>query len=62
MNILYLANHLNIGGITSYIFFLGKGMQARGHRVYVASGGGEMEADFIRQGIGIINVPLGTKS
>jgi len=62
MKILYLANHINIGGITSYIFSLGQGLVARGDQIYVASGGGEMEEDFKRQGLICIRVPLGTKS
>ena len=62
MKILYLANHLNIGGITSYLFSLARGMKARGERVYLASSGGEREEDFIAEGIRCIRVPLGTKS
>jgi glycosyltransferase involved in cell wall biosynthesis len=62
MKILYLTNHLNIGGITSYLFSLAQGMQLAGHRVYLACAGGEMEEDFRREGISCIKVPLGTKS
>lgn len=62
MRILYLANHLNIGGITSYILSLACGMKARGHTVYVASGGGRMEDDLRRRGIVCMRAPLNTKS
>ncbi|MFA5114550.1 MAG: glycosyltransferase family 4 protein [Candidatus Omnitrophota bacterium] len=62
MRIIYLANHLNIGGITSYVFSLASGMKERGHGVYVASGGGRMEDDFRREGIVCVRAPLETKS
>ncbi|MCM8771362.1 MAG: glycosyltransferase family 4 protein, partial [Candidatus Omnitrophica bacterium] len=62
MNILYLANHLNIGGITSYIFTLSTGLHKQGHRIFVASSGGEKESIFLQEGIVLIQVPLRTKS
>ena len=37
-------------------------MKSKGHRVYLASRGGEMEKDFIAGGITCIRVPLSTKS
>lgn len=61
MNILYLTNHLNIGGITSYVLTLGAGLKRRGHRVYVASGGGQLLSRFIEEGIIYIPTPINTK-
>jgi len=61
MNILYLANHLNIGGITSYLLTLATGMKKRGHNVYIASSGGELLSRFIEQGIIFIPIPIRTK-
>lgn len=62
MNILYLSNHLNVGGITSYIFSLGKGLKGRGHNVFVASSSGDCLGKFIREGINYIPIPIRTKS
>ena len=42
MNILFIANHLNVGGISSYLFTLAGGLKQNGHNVYVASSGGEL--------------------
>ncbi len=47
MNILYLTNHLDIGGITSYTLTLASGMKKRGHNVYIASSGGQLVPRFI---------------
>ncbi|MGD0336689.1 MAG: glycosyltransferase family 4 protein [Candidatus Omnitrophota bacterium] len=61
MKILYLANHLNTGGITSYLLTLTVGLKERGHTVYIASGGGEALPRFLKEGIIHIDVPLKTK-
>ena len=61
MNILFIANHLNVGGISSYLFTLAAGLKQNGHNVYVASGGGELVEKFSSAGIGHIRVPLRTK-
>jgi glycosyltransferase involved in cell wall biosynthesis len=61
MNILYISNHLNIGGITSYLLTLGTGMKNRGHNVYIASSGGELLYRFIEKGIIYIPIPIRTK-
>ncbi len=61
MNILYLTNHLNIGGITSYVLSLAAGMKKRGHGVYVASSGGQCLSRFSEEGIGYIPIPIKTK-
>lgn len=62
MNILYLTNHLNIGGISSYILTLATGIKKRGHKVYIASSGGELLSRFIQEGIDCIPIPIKTKS
>jgi len=61
VNILFLANHLNVGGISSYLFTLGRGLREKGHQVYLASSGGELEDKFSAAGITHIRVPLNTK-
>src|SRR3989338_1268327 len=55
MNILFLINHLNIGGITSYCLTLAAGLKKRGHNIYVASSAGELLPRFIAEGIKFIN-------
>ncbi|MFH0913648.1 MAG: glycosyltransferase family 4 protein [Candidatus Omnitrophota bacterium] len=62
MNILYLTNHLNTGGITSYVFTLAAGLKKRGHNVYVASSGGELVEKFTAEGIIYLPIPIKTKS
>ncbi len=62
MNILYLANHLNVGGITSYLLSLTTSVKAKGHKVYLASSGGELAAKFTQAGIEFIPIPIMTKS
>lgn len=61
MNILFLANHLNIGGITSYILSLSKGLKKRRHNIYIASSGGVLLSKFIEEGITHIAIPIKTK-
>ena len=62
MKILFIANHLNVGGITSYLFTLASGLKGKGHQVYLASSGGELEGRFIQAGITLFKVPLKTKN
>ncbi|MFA5276807.1 MAG: glycosyltransferase family 4 protein [Candidatus Omnitrophota bacterium] len=61
MNILYLANHLNTGGITSYLFSLASGMKKKGHNIFVASHSGERLDKFLRLGVNFIEIPIKTK-
>ncbi len=61
MNILYLTNHLNIGGITSYVLTLAAGLKRRGHNIYVASSVGDLVSKFIEEGIEYIPIPIKTK-
>ncbi|HNX80848.1 MAG TPA: glycosyltransferase family 4 protein [Candidatus Omnitrophota bacterium] len=62
MNILYLANHLNVGGVTSYILTLASGFTKQGHTVYVASSGGQMVDAFEKAGARFIRIPIKTKA
>jgi len=61
MNILYIVNHLNVGGITSYCLTLANGMKKKGHNVFIASGGGELLSNFKDAGVSCVSVPLKTK-
>ena len=62
MNILFIANHLNVGGISSYLLTLASGLKQKGHQVYLASSGGELEDRFIQAGITLVKAPLKTKN
>jgi len=62
VKILFLVNHLNIGGITSYILNLSCGLKQRGHSVFIASGGGGLLPKFKELGIGHIPIPIKTKN
>lgn len=62
MKVLFLAGHFNAGGISSYILNLTRGLIARGHKIYVASGGGEWVERLELHGAKNIYLPLGTKS
>lgn len=61
MNILYLTNHLNVGGITNYILTLTKGMKEKGHCIYLASSGGELLYKFLENKITYIPISIKTK-
>ena len=57
-----MANHLNVGGISSYLLTLAGGLKQKGHQIYLASSGGELQDKFIQAGITIFKVPLKTKN
>ncbi len=61
MNILYLTNHLNVGGITTYCLTLAAGLKKKGHTVYVASSGGTLLDRFTQAGAEFIPLPIRTK-
>jgi len=61
MNILYLTNHLNAGGVTSYILTLVAGLKERGHNIYVASSGGLFTEKFKVAGAIYLPIPIKTK-
>ena len=60
MKILHITSHLNVGGVSSSILALSRGLKERGHRVIVASGGGQLEAPAIAEGLMHWRVPLHT--
>jgi glycosyltransferase involved in cell wall biosynthesis len=62
VKILYLTNHLNIGGITSYVLTLASGMKKRGHDIHVASSGGELLGSLMEKDIAYLPIPIKTKS
>ncbi|RKY33041.1 MAG: hypothetical protein DRP74_01220 [Candidatus Omnitrophota bacterium] len=62
MNILFLTNHLNIGGISKYVLELAGGLKQRGNNVYIASSGGRLTEEFQNSGIKFIPIPIRTKS
>ena len=61
MNILYLTNHLDIGGVTSYVLTLADGMKKKGHTVFLASSGGELLPKFLEAGVTFVQIPIRTK-
>lgn len=62
MNILLLSTHLNYGGIASYLISLAEGLKERGHKVFIASSGGQAQEYLIHKGIICINIPISTKN
>ncbi|MCX5699499.1 MAG: glycosyltransferase family 4 protein [Candidatus Omnitrophica bacterium] len=62
MRVLFIANHLNVGGISSYLLTLAGGLKQKGHQVYLVSGGGELEDKFIQAGVTLLKAPLKTKN
>jgi len=62
MNILILTTHFNAGGITSYILSLTCGFVQKGHRVYIASSGGNMTEALKAFGGVHIELDINTKS
>ena len=61
MNILYLTNHLNIGGITSYVLSLATGLKKGGHNIYIASSGGQLLSKLKEECIIYLPIPIKTK-
>jgi glycosyltransferase involved in cell wall biosynthesis len=62
MNILLLATHLNKGGISRYVVNLVKGLSARGHKICVASSGGQWANETTEAGGDFIRIPINAKS
>ena len=61
MRVLLLANHLNTGGIATYVLNLSRGLAARGHKVWVASAGGNC-AGLLQGHAQHIDLDIGIKS
>ncbi len=62
MNILFLTTHFNTGGITSYVLTLGEALIRSGHKVWVASSGGDCVPRLEAAGIRHVTVNIRTKS
>jgi glycosyltransferase involved in cell wall biosynthesis len=62
LNVLLTANHLNTGGISTYILTLARGLTALGHRVYVLTGGGNLVERIEAEGIKHLSLGFRTKS
>ena len=62
MNVLFLSTHLNAGGIARYILTLTKGLVNCGHRVYVATSGGEWVDELMAGGASHQTFSIRTKS
>lgn len=62
MRILYLTNHLEPGGISSYLLNLARGLKELGCKITIASRGGRLMKDFNSLGIELKTLPLKTKS
>jgi len=62
MNILFLTTHLNVGGITSYLLTLSRGLISLGHSVTIVSSGGALQDDFESLGAHVYPINIRTKS
>ena len=62
MNILLLSTHFNTGGISSYLLTLSRGLVKRGHRVIIATGGGNLVESLKPLGIEHLTLNIKTKS
>ena len=62
MNIVHVTSHLDVGGVTSYVLALSRGLSVRGHSVTVVSGGGQMASGLANQGVAHRQAPLHTSA
>ncbi|MDD5680769.1 MAG: glycosyltransferase family 4 protein [Candidatus Omnitrophica bacterium] len=62
MRILQLSTHLNIGGIGVYTTTLAKALKERGHTIFVASAGGNLESKLVEYDITHFKLDINTKS
>ena len=61
MRVLHVNTHMNIGGIGQYIVSLAKAMKQKRVESFVASSGGELEAELVRLDIRHIRLNMDTK-
>jgi glycosyltransferase involved in cell wall biosynthesis len=61
VKILHVNTHVNIGGIGQYIISLAKALRTKGVECFVASSGGDLEAELIRSDIRHIRLDIDTK-
>ena len=62
MNIVFLANHFNTGGITTYILTLAQGLLKNGDKVWVISSGGDCEGLLRCMGVTHVRMDIKIKS
>jgi glycosyltransferase involved in cell wall biosynthesis len=58
MRILHVTSHLNVGGVTSYLLSLSRGLSRRGHTVTIASDDGQLAEYLQADGITHWQLPL----
>ncbi len=61
MRVLHVNTHMNIGGIGQYIVSLAKALKQKRIECFVASSGGELEAELVRLDIRHIRLDMKTK-
>ena len=61
MHVLQITSHLNMGGISSYVLALSERLIQRGHRVTIASAGGQLAVRASASGATLWTIPLRTK-
>lgn len=61
MRVLHVNTHMNIGGIGQYIVSLTKALERKGAECFVASSGGDLEAELIKSDIRHLYLPIDTK-
>ncbi|MBI4309297.1 MAG: glycosyltransferase family 4 protein [Candidatus Omnitrophica bacterium] len=62
MKILLMANHLNTGGISTYLLNLSRGLARKGHQVWVACGDGNCVELLKRNGVHHVRMDIRVKS
>ncbi len=62
MRILVLTTHVNLGGIGIYVLLQAKGLLQKGHRVFVASSGGDLVSQLESLGAEHLRVDIKTKA
>ena len=60
MRILQVTSHLNVGGVSRYVLSLSKALVQRGHRLTIASDGGQLESEATADGLTHWRLPLHT--
>lgn len=61
MKVLHITTHLDIGGVTRYVFDLASGLKSHGVECFVASSGGSLSGRFVQSGLKLFTVDIRTK-
>ena len=61
MKILMLTDRMGIGGAETHVFELARALVVRGNEVFVASSGGQMSRELLKEGIPHITLPLASR-